>query len=334
MVEERTRVSTLFSARKPESDLATCLFKDSFFEEKPIWVELCDQVRETVCPQKLPPLELTSEPIPVPDRMAMRTSPLAIGTATVANSGILAILLLIGLGSTIHRFSDPIRGDVFPIKDFKIFAPSRTATGGGGGGSNDLMDPVTGRTPKQEIAPVTSPQVQRFENPQLAMESAIAVPIAIELPDDPSLPNIGVHKSPNVSLASNGPGTRAGIGTGSDGGDGPGKGPGYRPGTNGGFGGSIYKAGIGGVSNPIPVITPEAEFSDEARRNKYQGVCVIQLVVDSRGFPQNTRVVRSLGMGLDQKALAAVQGYRFKPARKDGKPVAVLIDMEVNFRLF
>jgi TonB family protein len=81
-------------------------------------------------------------------------------------------------------------------------------------------------------------------------------------------------------------------------------------------------------------MTPEAEFSDEARRNKYQGICMISVIVDARGYPRNLRVIRSLGMGLDEKALEAVQRYRFKPAMKDGKPVAAMISVMVNFRLF
>jgi TonB family protein len=88
------------------------------------------------------------------------------------------------------------------------------------------------------------------------------------------------------------------------------------------------------VTNPVPLVSPEAEFSDEARRSKYQGVCMISIIVDARGYPQNPRVTRSLGMGLDEKALEAVQRYRFKPAMKDGKPVASMISVEVNFRLY
>jgi TonB family protein len=84
----------------------------------------------------------------------------------------------------------------------------------------------------------------------------------------------------------------------------------------------------------VPIVSPEAEFSDEARRNKYQGVCMISVIVDARGYPRNPRVVRSLGMGLDEKALEAVQKYRFKPATKNGKAVAATISVEVNFRLY
>ena len=58
------------------------------------------------------------------------------------------------------------------------------------------------------------------------------------------------------------------------------------------------------------------------------------MIVDARGYPQNPRVIRSLGMGLDEKALEAVQRYRFRPAMKDGKPVAAMISVQVDFRLF
>ena len=90
----------------------------------------------------------------------------------------------------------------------------------------------------------------------------------------------------------------------------------------------------GGVSAPVPVVWPEAEFSDEARRAKYQGVCLVSLIVDAHGDPVSPRVVRPLGMGLDEKALEAVRKYKFKPAMKEGKPVPVQITIEVNFRLY
>jgi TonB family protein len=91
----------------------------------------------------------------------------------------------------------------------------------------------------------------------------------------------------------------------------------------------------GGVSAPVPVVSPEAEFSDEARTKKIQGVVLVSLIVDADGNPQNPRVIRSLGYGLDEKAIEAVKKYKFKPAMKDGKtPVPVMITIEVNMRLY
>lgn len=311
-------------------------FLGKALEQKPVWTTLYENLRETFFPPRLPPLELTSSPIPVPDRMAARTNPWAVGTATVVNGGIMAIVLLLGVRAAFDPIpkSDP-HTDV-KLSDFDLFVFPKAQSaggGGGGGGSNELIDPIRGRLPKFENTPLTPPQVPLLDQPKLAIDPSIAVQQQIKLPDNPSMPNIGVHDSPNVRLASNGPGAGLGIGTGLDGGLGPGKGIGTGPGYDRGAWDGIYTPG-GSVSSPIPIVTPEAEFSDEARRNKYQGVCVISLIVDSQGNPRNPRVTRSLGMGLDEKALEAVLNYRFKPAMKGGKPVPVMITVVVNFRLY
>jgi protein TonB len=150
--------------------------------------------------------------------------------------------------------------------------------------------------------------------------------IDVIIPDNLTLPNIGMSNSPNVKLGSLGNGRGTGIGSGD--------GSGYGPGSGGGTGGGLYRVG-GAISQPVPLNNVEAEFSDEARRAKYQGVCLISVIVDAQGNPQNPRVVRALGMGLDEKALEAVRKYKFKPALKDGKtPVPVMINVEINFRLY
>lgn len=94
----------------------------------------------------------------------------------------------------------------------------------------------------------------------------------------------------------------------------------------------VFRVG-GGVSAPRVSYSPDPEYSDEARGAKYQGVCVLTLIVGPDGLPWDIRVARSLGMGLDEKAIEAVKQWRFQPAMKDGKPVAVAINVEVQFRL-
>jgi len=311
-------------------DRFTTLLGNSF-DEKPIWSGLTESLWDAFFSRKLPPLELTSTPVPSPDRMAARTNPWAIGTATIANGGILALLILLGLTSAARHPPGSISDSTVRIKDFKIFAPS---DGGGGSGANELADPTRGRLPRRDDIFIAPAQLPILENPRLALDPAIAVPLDIKLPDNPTLPNIGMPNSPNVKLASNGPGAETGIGAGTKRGNGPGDGDGVGPGSVRGFGNGIYRPGVGGVTVPVPLVSPEAEFSDEARRNKYQGVCMISVIVDARGYPQNPRVIRSLGMGLDEKALEAVQLYRFKPAMKDGKPVPVMMTVQVNFRLY
>jgi bla regulator protein blaR1 len=95
----------------------------------------------------------------------------------------------------------------------------------------------------------------------------------------------------------------------------------------------IYHVG-GEVSAPKLIFAPNPEYSEEAKRAKYQGVCVISTIVDVKGNPQRVRVVRPLGKGLDKKAVEAVKQYRFEPAMLHGKPVAVEVNIEVNFRIF
>jgi bla regulator protein blaR1 len=95
----------------------------------------------------------------------------------------------------------------------------------------------------------------------------------------------------------------------------------------------IYHVG-GDVSAPKLVFAPDPVFSEEAKRAKYQGVCVLSTVVDAVGNSQRVHVVRHLGKGLDEKAVEAVQKYKFEPAMRFGKPVAVEVNIEVNFRVY
>lgn len=299
--------------------------------EKPLWCGLYESVRDRFFPPKLPPLELTSTPVPVPDRMAANTNPWAVGTATLVNGVILALVLLMGVRTLMPPTHKPAPDSRFDLSNFPQFAPSNSAhDAGSSGGDNDTIEANKGHLPKFDMHPLAPEQVPVLEHPQLPVENSIAVPSDIKLPENQTLPMIGVHNSPNVTLESGGQGGPAGIGNGPDGTFGSGRGPGWGPGSGPG----IYTPGVGGVTVPVPIYTPDAEFSDEARRQKYQGVCTISVIIDAQGNPQSPRVVQPLGLGLDQKALEAVMKYRFKPAKKDGKPVAARMTVVVNFRLY
>jgi len=306
-------------------------------EDKPIWAGLYENIHDIFFPPHLPPLELTSTPIPVPDRMAVKTNPWAIGIATTVNVALLAALLVFGVRKIIDTVNQQkLHSTDIDVGLWQPKAPKGADAngGGGGGGDHSIVDPIKGKLPKIEKNPIVPPQVQTIEHPLLPMQAAIDVQKNITLPDNPMLPNIGVTRSANVTLASNGSGSGGGMGSGSGGGLGSGEGNGYGPGRGGGAGGGLYHVG-GGVSAPVALNSVEAEFSDEARRAKYQGVCLISLIVDAQGNPQNPRVIRTLGMGLDEKALEAVRKYKFRPAMKDGRtPVPVMITVEVNFRLY
>jgi TonB family protein len=89
-----------------------------------------------------------------------------------------------------------------------------------------------------------------------------------------------------------------------------------------------------GVSPPHQIFAPEPQFSEPARKAKYQGTVVLGLVVNEDGLPTNVHITAPLGYGLDEKAVQAVQTWKFKPAQKDGQPVRVEIAVEIDFHLY
>ncbi len=93
-----------------------------------------------------------------------------------------------------------------------------------------------------------------------------------------------------------------------------------------------YRVG-GGVSPPTLVSKVEPQYSEQARRAGLEGTVVLFVVVTSEGTPTDLRVIRSLGQGLDEKAMEAVRKWKFRPGMKDGKAVAVQATIQVNFRL-
>jgi len=310
------------SASQTAADPAAGHELDAFlgraFEDKPIWADLYENIHDIFFPPKLPPLELTSTPIPVPDRMAVKPNPWAIGISTGFNVSVLAFLLYLGVAHVVKGMLAP-QVTVTPVEISEYKAPRAPDAPGGGGGQHDQVEAIKGKLPDRATPKFDVPKLIQPPVPTIDVQKDLVIP------DNPTLPNIGLSKSTNVTLASGGRGSGMGLGDGNGNGVGPGSGWNY--------GGGLERVG-GQVSAPIALFQPEAEFSDEARRAKYQGVCIVTLIVDAQGNPRNPRVVQPLGMGLDEKAIEAVLKYKFKPAMKNGKPVAVPVNIEVNFRLY
>jgi len=211
----------------------------------------------------------------------------------------------------------------------------KEVSGGGGGGDHDPIPAPKGRLPKTALQQITPPAiVLRNSHPKLAVEPTVVVPPQVHVAENKML-NLGTSNAPVMPSAppSNGTGSGGGIGSGSGGGVGVGHGPGVGAGSGGGIGGGVYKVG-GGISAPQAISSPDPDYTEEARRAKKQGTCVLWLIVDAAGKPRDIKVVRGLGLGLDAKALEAVKQWRFQPALKDGKPVDVQISVEVEFHLY
>ena len=131
---------------------------------------------------------------------------------------------------------------------------------------------------------------------------------------------------------SRGTGDRGGVGSGSGQGIGEGSGGGLGAGTGGGTGGGVYQPGAG-IDPPTLVREVRPIYTDEARRQRIQGDVILEIVVRSDGSVGSIRVRRSLGGGLDQRAIEAVRQWRFNPARRHGTPVDVAVEVAVEFKL-
>lgn len=216
------------------------------------------------------------------------------------------------------------------LEPYVLPASPRQSGGGGGGGDASKLPASRGSLPRASMRQLAPPAiVVRNAEPKLPVEPTVVVPPNLVLSDAQA---VGGPLSKSW-VPSNGPGFAGGIGSGIGGGIGSGRGPGVGPGYGGGIGGGVYRVG-GGVSAPRAIYAPDPEYSEEGRKAKFQGTVVLWTVIGPDGHTHEIRVSRSLGMGLDQKAIEAVRKWRFEPAMKDGHPVAVQVNIEVNFRLY
>lgn len=201
--------------------------------------------------------------------------------------------------------------------------------GGGGGGAQSTSPAKLGTLPKFARRQFTPPSATpRAANPVLPMEPTL-IALADEHRPDFVLAHLGDPLGTD-SPASSGPGKRGGIGGGDGGGVGNHRGPGYGPEDGGGL---SAIGSIGGTTAPRVLYRVEPEFSEEARKAKYQGTVILTIEVGEDGTPKNLQIVHSLGLGLDEKAIEAVSRWKFKPASRNGRPVRAPATIEVNFRL-
>ena len=326
-----------FPARGPALHLVSkpVTVKDPFYIA-PLWVGIWGDFRDVVFPRRLPPLQLESHAIAVPDPMAAdrdrRSSLISIGLHLAAFAAIAVFLFWPHKKPVL--VAKIVLPPAFNITPFMpIQAAPTVSGGGGGGGDHDVLQAKVGKLPKiSKVQFVPPDEIIRNPKPKLTVEPTVVMPQNIHLPNN-NMPNLGDPATLVKGPASNGTGSSGGIGSGTSGGIGAGSGAGVGPGSGGGYGGGVYHVG-GGVTPPVAIYAPEPEFSDQARMAKYQGQATVEVIVDTKGMPRDARVVRALGMGLDEKALSAVKQYRFKPAMLNGRPVPVMIQVIVDFHIY
>jgi TonB family protein len=104
--------------------------------------------------------------------------------------------------------------------------------------------------------------------------------------------------------------------------------------SEGSQGEEIFKSKDPGVTMPKALYSPEPEFSEIARRERFQGVVSLNVVIDKTGRVSRASIAHAAGLGLDEQAVRTVRTWRFNPAQRNGKPVAVSVYIEVAFHLY
>jgi TonB family protein len=287
-----------------------------------------------------PPLDITSKPVLVRDIWGQygRQKKSWIMSVGLQSAAIAIVFTAAVTPAVVHHVKQYNTQLVAPVDlpDFVAKPAPIQPHGGGGGGDRSLLPAPVGKLPKFSRTPFVPP-------------AAVVPNLEARLTMDPALLGAPDLKVINVNMKdygdplskftapSNGTGSGGGIGDGNNGGVGPGDGPGYGPGKDGGFGGDkfngVFRLGMGGVTAPTLVTKVEPEYSEEARKAKYQGTVELYVEVDAGGRARNIKVLHSLGLGLDEKAMEAVTKWKFRPGTKDGKAVTVMAMIEVTFRL-
>jgi TonB family protein len=307
-------------------------------EWKPWYRNYWDNLRETISPPKLPPLKVTSKPVKVKEIWTKDEKfGLSQGLSLAVHALLIVIITVPILQHVLPTTEAKNKPEVISI-DISPYAaklpPGKDKAGGGGGGGERMNTPPTkGKAPRFDWLQKTPPMATlRNLDPKLPAEPTLLGPPELKVPS-PNMPNYGDPLA-RILTGSGGPGGGGGIGTGCCGGIGSGDGGGLGPGSGGGTGGGAFRPGTGGVGYPECAYCPLPTYSDEARKAKYQGVVVLQIIVTPDGRATNITVVRGPGLGLEEKAIEAVRGWRFKPATSPGgKAVPVYTLVEVNFRL-
>lgn len=228
------------------------------------------------------------------------------------------------------------------------------AQGGGSSGDRTPLPPQTGELPPPSEIPAPIPIAPPVNPPVLPVAG---IDIDPALWQDLKQPVYGDPLSAS-DVPSKGPGTGDGIGTRSGAGVGDGLGPGYGPGMNGNMGGGEKQVGCCGPGGSIgdgepgdgggqpgfggsgPLLRarllskPEPQYTEDARKNQITGTVVLKVVFASTGDVVQIRAVRTLPFGLTERAIAAARQIRFEPAKRDGRPVSVSMQLEYNFNLY
>ena len=241
-----------------------------------------------------------------------------------------------------------LKADDRPADPVRLVFLATPGPGGGGGGGGLLQKPPPPKALREGHQRISSPLPERREPkpivptpepprpapppPPLVAETLPAVVAPITVVPADTRNRVGVLQQSPAETDSHGPGKGGGAGSGTGTGLGEGDGSGVGPGSGGGTGGGPYRPGSG-IEPPRLLREVRADYTEDARQRGIAGDVVLEVVVRRDGTVGDVKILRGLGSGLNDRAVQAVRQWRFTPARRQGVPVDVLVEVAVEFKL-
>lgn len=311
-------------------------------EYKPFYKTFFQNIKDIIAPPKLDPLKVTSTPVKVRD---IWTKDEMFSRSQLVSFAIHGSIILLILIPFLRAVSTDVKAKtlnttiVTPIDlspyQAKLPPGTKPAGGGGGGGDHEKIEASKGKLPKfSQQVQLAPPELIRNPTAKLMVTPTLIGPDNLKV-DNSNMDRWGDPLGKMIT-DSNGSGSGGGMGTGSGGGIGSGTGGGLGPGSGGGTGGGVYRAGENGVGSPSCQFCPRPEYSEDARKARFTGTVTVQVLVLPNGRAGEVKLIRGVGMGLDEKAIEIVKSqWVFKPAYgPNGKPVPTLINVEISFQLY
>jgi len=275
-----------------------------------------------------------------------RSTAVPIALSSTVHAGIVAfIVFLTTLNLTPRAASLTIEDrPADPMRLVFVATPGPGGGGGGGGllqkapppkalreGRHTISSPLPVRKEPKPLEPVPAPPEPKPEPPLKAEPlPAVIAPIIVAPADTRN--RVGVLEQKTSEVESHGPGKGGGAGTGTGTGLGEGDGTGVGPGSGGGTGGGPYRPGSG-IEAPRLLREVRADYTEEARQRGIAGDVVLEIIVRRDGSVGDVKIMQGLAGGLNDRAVQAVRQWKFVPARRQGVPVDVIVEVAVEFKL-
>ncbi|HQZ39553.1 MAG TPA: TonB family protein [Vicinamibacterales bacterium] len=273
-----------------------------------------------------------------------RPSPMPLVVSSALHGLVAGTLLLIG-SMSFAAASEPTEPLKSPEPVRLVFLATPGPGGGGGGGGLKMKAPppkaerkgrssISSPIPVRRLPPPLEVRPRVAEPPPTPIEAKVLPPVMAPVITQPAdnRDREGLMAKSEQPDSSAGPGSGGGTGAGRGTGLGDGDGSGIGDGSGGGTGGGPYRPGSG-VDPPRLLREVRADYSDAARRANIEGEVVLEIVVTRDGTVGDVRVLKGLGLDLNDRAIQAVRQWRFAPARLKGTPVDVVVEVAVDFRL-